>query len=593
MLNVLNGGTYLNLQSSILQFPVIEKSDDDKFLFGFLETLTISISKPALLKEDVFIVIPDFGHLDNRLNLQIKSSWQFAKNYFSSSIKKSKQYHEVVVRFNKKYGIYEGSSLGIVLTIGFIQELIQFYNLRNAVSLGSNIASTGSVDDNGIIDAVGNESIQKKVETVFYSGVQKFIVPSDDLPAAGKRLSLIQKIYPERELEIIGVPSVYDLLDRRSLINIKKQNIIKWGTKKALKNKFSIAVLLLLLIVSSYFFVQDYDDNPISIDHVSVPGTGLVKNKYGKTLWEIYNFPTPSNEISHPHYFNHQSRLFDVDADNKNELFLCELGIDGTLFCFDNSGIMKWKYDYRRVVQTPKRVFSDFYRINKIIDIVNNDGTIELLAAGQESHYYPNPILKINAVTGELIDDSFWHPGGIQGALLKDIDDDGKLELVASGISNGMKSAFLFSIEYDKLNGTAPTDENYTFLNQQIADFDYYILLPKTDLSIFLTEKYNSTIDSPQIMQTANFIEVKTVEDIVGYRNYPLEINYDFSLDFSDVRITIPEGFVYKRDSLVLSGILNPPLSSTKEYNEILKKNIKRWNGSEFVQMFPDSVFAD
>ncbi|MBL1214937.1 MAG: hypothetical protein HND52_16380 [Ignavibacteriae bacterium] len=587
---ILEGGTSESSTGNCLLFPVLEKSDDDKYFFGFLETITISISKRISLTEDTFVVVPDFGQSDNRLNQQIQSSWDFAKNYFAGSIKASKHFHEVVIRFNKKYGIYEGGSFGIALTIGFIQELIRFYNLRDVVTLGSNIASTGSVNEKGEIDSVGVESIEKKVEAVFYSKVQRFIIPFSDLATATKRINLLHKKYPKRELEIIGIPIISDLIDRRSLVSIKKQNIIKWGAKKTLKNKLSIALLVLLVFTSSYFLVKDFDDNPVGIDFQSVPGIGFVKNKLGKTLWEINEFPVPGKEYAPSHYFKNKFKIFDTDGDGKNELFLCEVGRSGTLFCLNSTGSLKWKFDYRRIVETPKEKFSDFYRIHMIVDIIKNNGVNELIVAAQEAHHYPNPILKINAATGELIDDSFWHPGGIQGALVKDIDNDGKLEVVAAGNSNGKKSAFVFSIEYDKLNGTAPTIKNYTFLNQQVADFDQYILLPKTDLSFFLTEKYNSTVNSPHIEETKQLIDIKTIEDIVGYRNYPLEIYYDFTFDFSDVRITIPEGFVYKRDSLVRSSKLDMPLTGTSEYKEKLQRNIQRWNGKEFVQMFPQNV---
>ena len=583
---ILESGPSKNFARNSLQFPVLEKSDDDKYFFGFLETISINISKRTSLAADSFIVVPDFGQSDPRLNQQIQSSWNFAKKYFGNSIKISKYFHEVVIRFNKKYGVYEGSSFGIALTIGFIHELIRFYNLRDIVTLGNNIASTGGVNEKGKIDPVGTESIQKKVEVVFYSGVQKLIVPSDDLDAANQNLNLLQKKYPNRKLEIICINYITDLIDRRSLVNIKKQNIIKWGAKKTLKNKLSLGLLVMLIFTSSYFLVKDFDDNPVGIDFQSVPGTGFVKNKFGKTLWEINEFPIPGNEYAPSHYFKNKFKIFDTDRDGKNELFLCEVGRSGTLFCLNYTGSLKWKFDYRRFVETPKEKFSDFYRIHMIIDIIKNNGVNELIIAAQEAHHYPNPILKINAATGELIDDTFWHPGGIQGALIKDIDKDGTLEVIASGISNGEKSAFFFTIDYDKLNGTAPTHKNYTFLDQPIAEFDHYILLPKSDLSIYLTEKYNSTINSPYLSNTAKLIEVKTIEDIIGHRNYPLEIHYEFDFNFSDVRIIIPEGFSYKRDSLVQSGQIHYPLTGTHEYKEILRKSIQRWNGKEFVQMF-------
>ncbi len=43
------------------------------------------------------------------------------------------------------------------------------------------------------------------------------------------------------------------------------------------------------------------------------------------------------------------------------------------------------------------------------------------------------------------------------------------------------------------------------------------------------------------------------------------------------------DDFQKKRDSLVVKGILNPPLTNTTEYFDSLKKQLRYWNGAKFV----------
>ena len=43
-----------------------------------------------------------------------------------------------------------------------------------------------------------------------------------------------------------------------------------------------------------------------------------------------------------------------------------------------------------------------------------------------------------------------------------------------------------------------------------------------------------------------------------------------------------------ERDSLVINGPLEPPLSNSNEYKLFLKKQIRRWDGENFVLKYPD-----
>ncbi|OQY12528.1 MAG: hypothetical protein B6I31_03045, partial [Desulfobacteraceae bacterium 4572_19] len=226
--NILNGSNILSSDGHGLIFPVLEKGSMDNDL-GLLDNVAITIKHNNKLNKNEFIVIPSQIELDEKLKNQLEVSWKLAAAIVQDYKKLKNQPLEIIIKFKKKYANYEGYSLGAALTIGFIQTLLQYYETREVISLKNNIALTGGINEKGELISVSGDVIKKKVETVFYSNIEKFILPAEDKNAAKSKLAELNSLYPKRKLEIIAVSSLNDLLDRRRLVDVKKQNLVKWS----------------------------------------------------------------------------------------------------------------------------------------------------------------------------------------------------------------------------------------------------------------------------------------------------------------------------------------------------------------------------
>ncbi len=155
-------------------FPIIEEGDDE-YNLGLLESISISIK--ASKTETNFIIVPSGKEIEDRIKQQINDSWEAAKIYCKDYIKKINPHHEVIISFDKRIGDYVGNSLGIALTISFIEELLLFYNAPTVVEINEGIAFTGSNDVKGNICGISKEIIEKKVEIIFYSDISTFVIP--------------------------------------------------------------------------------------------------------------------------------------------------------------------------------------------------------------------------------------------------------------------------------------------------------------------------------------------------------------------------------------------------------------------------------
>jgi hypothetical protein len=586
--NILEGHESNLLFTGSIRFPVIEQGDGSEESIGFVEEIKISINKNDSLFRDKFVVVPNLGEIEVRLEKQINNSWMLAKKYLKHQSNKINSFHDVVIQFEKKYGLYIGESLGIALTIGFIQEFIKYYNLRRSVIINSNIASTGGIDENEKIKSVSESTIKKKIDIVFFTDVQKFIVPQNDYTSAQIQIKERQVEFPKRQIQLVGVETINDLFNRRDLIDIKKQNFLIWSFKKIIKNYFALSLLFLFTIAFGYFLFKNLDNNPVSVEFENNERspylTAFVKNKYGNIIW--IKSPESSGVLyrKYPSLSKKLYNITDINDDGKNEVFLCRVDSSGALYYYNNFGDKIWDYVHHETLLTKFEIFSDKYIINSIVDVIAGKKFSEVLIVAEHSEYYPNIVLKLNAETGEPLGDNFYHAGGISGAELFDLNFDGGLEVVASGISYGYDKAFLFTINYDSLGGTSPSLPEFGFKDKVIANFDYYLLLPRTDLGERIYPKLNPIFEAPKIFEDEGKISISTLEDFMNIDQLLL-VEYNFSFDFKEVEINFNELFISKRDKLIELGKLKKPYTDTREYRLKIISQIMSWNGKSFTEL--------
>ncbi|MCB9247157.1 MAG: hypothetical protein H6613_00725 [Ignavibacteriales bacterium] len=419
--NILSGNFNFNDENGIISFPVIEQTENVNYDNGLLEELIISFGGTKNKNKTEFILSPSLPNIDEKLYNQLNNSWQFAVNFLSTITKRKIPHFDVYVRFKNKFGIYEGNSLGTALTIGFIQQLIIYFDLLEICKIKSSILTTGSVNEQGDIFSVSKNIIEQKTKVAFYSNTQKFVVAEADKIFAKNIVKQEQKKYPNRNLEIIGVSNLNEIFNRRDIIEIKKQNPISWGSKKVLKNKIAVTSLAALLTILGFIYF-DKDVNPVSVEIVK--DAFLVKNSKNEILWKKETVLLEAQQYGFAPYNFY--RILDVDNDGKNEVIFVHLNNYKSLALFNYKGELKWDYNHKDSVETSYEKFIGNFYFNGIIDTVHSDNKIAILAYCQHQNYYPNGILKIDCKTGKPFGDILWHPGGITGAVLHDLNNDGK-----------------------------------------------------------------------------------------------------------------------------------------------------------------------
>lgn len=572
------------------RFPLIDKDNKEGF-YGIIDSVTVRINKAAT--ENKFIIVPSAKDSDQRIIEQCRISWQLALTRLIHYVRKPYRYHEVIINFEKQEGFYEGNSLGIALTISFLNQLLKFYNPIYSINIAPWVAFTGAVTEKGETVSTGNQIIKQKVAAVFFSDIKTFVFPKSEESSAIKELNELKDKYPNRILKLIPAEDISDILNRRDIVDIKKRNIILRTGKFVKKNWAAVLVAVILTFILSYLFVLDFDDNPYLID----AGDGIinVKNKVGRILWNKRNSLSDA-EINENDLQKYLVKIVDIDDDGVNEVLvtsgsrnesLNEIK-ENALTCFDHNGKKIWDYTIGDTIYSYRKgdeILPPPYSI-QIIDTVTFAKKKLLYIFGNNRNSFSSLIFGIDLKSGKRIAGTFYSSGHILGAFIKDINNDGIKDILAKGVDNGYNQIVLFGMSLKNLKGNRKTTPDYSLRLGEDAELLFYIRLPKTDLDeLQIGERFASK-------NMGKFWDNYTKQKIIHMSTFYMKtlkltasaIEYQLHNNFKDFDLIIFDEFRTVRDSLVAQGKLKLPYTDTPEYKNIIKNEILYYKDGKWVK---------
>lgn len=595
-LNLLLEGKDVGTFDRNIFIPLLEKFGHNETVLGLLESVTVKINKHN--EADNFLIIPSEKELEKLFDQQIKTSWLNAKQYIKNFNLESDQFHEVIIYFNHRMGFYYGNSLGTALTIKFIEELLKYYNAKYLVEAIDGIAITGSLSEKGDILSIGENNIKLKTELIFYSNINLFVIPKDDEIAATRKLEELKQEYPNRKLKIIAVEDLDDLLNRRNIISIKKQNPVIRAKNLAQKNISTLLVILILTSLLTILLTIDFDDNPTFI---TLDGhNAYIKNKNGKILWSIeYPINIRNNKKLKYALFN----IIDINNDGENEIIYVipyetnknRKNNQGTILCVNKKNNVIWSYEFVDTVSSEREELPSYYNVF-LSDTTMYNGRKVMFFWANNVPSFSSAISAIHLSNGTRISETFWSAGHTSSVLLKDLDSDNLKEIIALGTDNGYEDIVFFSFKVNDLDGYRFTEQSYIIINKKAVKLLCYLRFPKTDYEKMMGFRFsrleNNNLEYNE--QNDNFIfNIFSYKTQMSYSDAFSYAIYTVNSNFKDLDVFITDQFRIIRDSLVANGKLTTPYTDTKEYREILKNNILFWNGKKWSNRDKLSLSTD
>jgi hypothetical protein len=285
-------------------FPLVIK-DSPTGLYGIIESVTVRITKAP--SESKFIIIPSETEIEKAISDQCIRSWQSALSLAEEYVRHPFPHHEVIISFDRKEGFYQGESLGIALTISFLEQILNFYNPVYVIRIKEKCAFTGGIDKEGRILCTGREALVRKTASVFFSDVETFVLPKSEEVFAETEIKRLQNDFPGRKVKLAGVTELMDVINRRDIIDIRKQNPVVRSGKFIRRYWVSAAAAVLMAAILSLFLLLDLDDNPSIVYYDS--NRISVRNKNNKNLFLLDGYYIYCEEA-----LNKFIRIVDVDV---------------------------------------------------------------------------------------------------------------------------------------------------------------------------------------------------------------------------------------------------------------------------------------
>ena len=208
--------------------------------------------------------------------------------------------------------------------------------------------------------------------------------------------------------------------------------------------------------------------------------------------------------------------------------------------------------------------------------------TPQIFVLAAEQIYSPTKLFEVNPKDGTILQ-SFFNRGGCSKMSHKDIDLDGKEELLIAGVNDGFNRACLAVFDPGKIGGCSPLPPNEMPPEGTGGQEEYYILFPRWQIlpggrqRIYnyvqrLIDLQESGVD---VGVTEYLADPRTGEDAVSSVYFALGRTWSVERIMADDYVIEVGQLLYKQ------GKIKAPVTSATFAS--LKDSVLYWNGSKFV----------
>ena len=284
---ILNGNSTDESFTSSVIFPLLDKHSSNKYFTGNIETIKISLNQLSGLKEDEFLVIPSLPKVEEQSLKQIKISWQYAKSFIKDNFNVKIPFLQISIQFSRKYGIYEGDSHGLALSLGFISELSNYLNLKIKYKINNSAIFTGSMLQDGNLDSISSNIIERKTLTAFYSKCVYFIIPHKNYLQAKAVIEREKINYGNKKINIVPIANVSEIFEHGEIVKNVTEPVSTYFYRKIRSLKYSVPILILLMmiiILPIYYFKNAQTNEENDFIETAVQKYNLDKKKLSPIL---------------------------------------------------------------------------------------------------------------------------------------------------------------------------------------------------------------------------------------------------------------------------------------------------------------------
>jgi len=263
----------------------------------------------------------------------------------------------------------------------------------------------------------------------------------------------------------------------------------------------------------------------------------------------------------------------DIDGDGDTEVLFAPKGQSEStgqrrLHCYDRQGTEIWHFDAGRELTCGDKTYSGDYRIPGFVcHDTDGDGRLETLVFAFQKPDWPCQMTLLD-VAGRKVGE-YWNSGYLRYPLFRDIDGNGREELIVVGVNNEYKGGCLAVFDTARISGASPQTGKYTCREYQPGSELYYVTVPYTDLSAAMG------------IIVEGFVYAFITENDRISATYGPSMFYEFDFGLACVQVSYGHGYEKRHGDMAREGKLTSVLGDA--YTRALRDGVRWWNGSAWV----------
>jgi len=407
---------------------------------------------------------------------------------------------------------FTGDSIGLAVALVSFTQLLRPEVMRQERFIASDIAVTGSIEPDGRIQPVNDDTLAAKIERAFFSHVRYVVLPDANLAVASDTVKRMNKQYPRRRLGLVHASHLDEVVEDRNIIRSEKvclgEFIVKKTARYSRLARVQVPLLagliwLLLAILWPKYFDPWFDWH---IAEVVAKGNKIAAlNSKGQRIFLSDNVGV-TLKYEQDHVISPADRDFviaDVDNDGRDEVFLAvdNRKLPARIQLYDDDGTRKWEKlafiptSYPGDVETSRVKRSLSYGALSLREVVTSNGSRCAMASSFASAPARTQFVMFDGL-GRVVSGPYLHTGAafeLGECLSLDINGNGVTEIIYQGYNNRLNRAVLLVLDPLRLSGVSPPFEGDLFEASRMAGGSHlvYIAFPPSPLSVD-KQVYNS-----------------------------------------------------------------------------------------------------
>jgi len=315
-------------------------------------------------------------------------------------------------------------------------------------------------------------------------------------------------------------------------------------------------------------------------------------NKSGEELWRKHiglNFDTEIMKGFHGYDIGDKLiKTFDLNNDGKKEIVaivgFTVLSMRNRVTCYKSDGTLNWTFSFSRQMTFGNYdYFDDYGTYELLVQDIDGDGLAEIFVVYNHALYYPSALLRLDALTGTLMEE-YWNPGAIYTLAHHDLDGDGRDEIIFGGTHNGYNRAFMGVLKPGQMSGHAPAPPPYTPTGYELNTTQKYILFPRSDLAGFSTAPRSNVPGIRLIQDGTVSIDVNEVHQ----ETQSLRMYFSFNQALHCTKVSVSDQFRIFHNEMKAAGKVTQTIDA--RYFEALRQGVQYWDGERFVDEAPELI---